>query len=66
MGVEVDRMRLMADIVGKLPAFDPAAPAPADGTIALADSKGDIIYQWGGVRARCGGPARGAGFELSA
>lgn len=63
VGAEVDRMRLMSDIVGKLPAFDPASPAPADGAIALADSKGNIIYQWGGYEP--GGEAPRAVLALS-
>ncbi|MFC1671685.1 sensor histidine kinase [Planctomycetota bacterium] len=47
VGVEVEMARLMADILARLPSFDSAKPNPADGCIALADSNGRAMYQWG-------------------
>jgi len=47
IGVEVDRVRLLADIVGELPQTDPLGSSLADGRIALLDAKGSTVYQWG-------------------
>ncbi|MFA6243375.1 MAG: HAMP domain-containing sensor histidine kinase, partial [Candidatus Hydrogenedentales bacterium] len=44
VGAELNEVRLMADIVGLLP----EASALPDGRIELHDSKGAVIYQWGG------------------
>ena len=47
IGVEVDRVRLLADIIGELPQTDPLESSLADGRIALLDAKGSTVYQWG-------------------
>ncbi len=48
LGIEVDRIQLLSYIVGQLPGTDPADPNPRDGSIALSDSSGRIVYRWGG------------------
>ena len=47
LGAELDRMRLLADIVAELPATDPVEPRLADARIALLDAQGEKVYQWG-------------------
>ncbi|MFW6161682.1 MAG: sensor histidine kinase [Planctomycetota bacterium] len=47
VGVELDRMRLLADVVAELPAAGPEEPALADGRVALLDAQGAKVYQWG-------------------
>ena len=47
VGLELNRSRLMADIIGKLPATDPAKPSLPDARVVLADAMGAPIYQWG-------------------
>ncbi len=47
IGVEVDRARLLADLIGELPQTDPLKSSLADGRIALLDAKGSTVYQWG-------------------
>jgi len=53
-GMELSRVRLLADIVGALPATDPLEPALPQGRVVLADAKGGAIYQWGAYE-----PAKG-------
>ncbi len=47
VGVEVDRMALLSDIVSALPdtKFDPSASL--NGRIVLSDAQNRVIYQWG-------------------
>ena len=47
VGFELDRYRLIADIIAQLPESKLTAPKPPTGTLALLDSKGETIYQWG-------------------
>ncbi len=48
IGIEVDRVALLADIVGELPATDPEESSLADGRIQLVNANGDPVYVWGG------------------
>jgi signal transduction histidine kinase len=50
VGVELDTIRLLADLVGELPTTDPTAEARAAGRMALMDFKGASVYQWGSYR----------------
>jgi len=43
---EVDRIRLLSEIVGALPDTDPAGTEPG-GRLALVGSTGTVLYQWG-------------------
>ncbi|MFP4057721.1 MAG: sensor histidine kinase [Candidatus Brocadiia bacterium] len=47
VGAELNRVRLMADIVGQLPDSDPLEPSLPEGRVALLDSRGQPIYLWG-------------------
>ena len=47
VGAELDRVRLLADVVAELPAAGPRAPALSGGRIALRDAKGATVTQWG-------------------
>ena len=47
VGAELTRARLLADIIELLPDSNPANPSLPDGRIALVDSQGKVIYQWG-------------------
>jgi len=47
IGFEVDRFRLIADIIAELPQSKLTAPDQPTGAVALQDSKGETIYQWG-------------------
>ena len=47
VGVEVDRLALLAGIVGELPQTDPADAAQAETSIRLLDTKGKPVYLWG-------------------
>lgn len=42
IGVEVDRIGLLSRVVGQLPELDVTS-----GRVALLDSRGDALYQWG-------------------
>jgi len=44
VGAEIDRVRLLSDLVGELPATFAGGPAER---IALVDARGEILYQWG-------------------
>ncbi len=46
IGAEVERVALVADIIGSLPASGYRDPLP-DGRIMLEDASGKIVYQWG-------------------
>lgn len=50
VGAEVDRLALLAGIVGELPQTDPADAAQAETSIRLLDTKGKPIYIWGRYR----------------
>lgn len=60
LGIELDRIRLMADIVAELPDSNPLKPRLPQGRILLANAKGDTIYQWGAYE-----PPRGEGPKVS-
>ncbi len=47
VGAELDRLTLMADIVGELPETSPGETGLADGRIQLVDSDGQPVYVWG-------------------
>ncbi len=49
VGVEVERIALLARIVGRMPTTE-----LPDGRIVLRDSRGDTIYQWGPYRVGAG------------
>jgi hypothetical protein len=52
IGFELDRYRLIADIIAQLPESRLDAPANPSGALALLDSKGGTIYQWGDYRPK--------------
>jgi signal transduction histidine kinase len=45
-GAELDRVRLLADLVGSLPEADPAL---ARGRFRLLDAEGRVLHQWGAL-----------------
>lgn len=47
VGIEVDRMVLMSDVLGELPADDHPGDGSVHSRIKLVDAKSDTIYQWG-------------------
>jgi len=47
VGVEVDRMALLSDIVGELPETDMERPGLEDGRIRLVDASERPVYGWG-------------------
>lgn len=49
IGVEVDRVGLLARVIGALPALE-----VEDGRVALTDGRGDTVFQWGGAEPREG------------
>ena len=44
---EVNRTRLLADIIAALPETDALAPELAEGQVRLVDAAGRALYQWG-------------------
>ena len=44
VGAEIQRVQLLADLVGELPATFADGP---DERIALVDARGEVLYQWG-------------------
>ena len=48
---EINRARLIADLIADLPETDVLAPELAEGRIRLADSAGRVLYQWGSFDA---------------
>ena len=48
---EINRARLLADLIADLPETDVLAPELAEGRIRLADSAGRVLYQWGSFDA---------------
>ncbi len=56
MGVELNSIRLLADIVGELPHAAPDLPGPVRGRTALVDLGGRVLYQWGDLQPAQGDP----------
>ena len=54
LGIEIERISLISDIVAALPDSDMARPREPDARIVLSDVKGDTIYQWGAFRPGAG------------
>lgn len=50
VGIELDRARLLADIIARLPNTVPDDATHGGGGIELLDSDGAAIYQWGAYR----------------
>ena len=46
-GAELDRTRLLAELVGELPDTDPRGGDLPGGRIRLVGARGDVLYQWG-------------------
>ncbi len=49
VGVEVDRVALLARVIGVLPELE-----VVDGRVALVDARGDTLFQWGPAEPRAG------------
>jgi len=49
LGVEVNGIRLLADLVAALPAERPGQELPRQTRVALQDARGEVLYQWGGL-----------------
>ena len=47
VGIELDRVRFMSDIVAELPDSGMPEPKLPNGRIALLDANGKVVYQWG-------------------
>lgn len=45
--VDVDRMRILSDLVALLPETDLEDPLLASGRVVLRDARGQVLYQWG-------------------
>jgi signal transduction histidine kinase len=45
--LELERIRLLSDLVAWLPDTDPGAPVPSEGRIALVDARDQVVHQWG-------------------
>jgi len=45
VGVELDRMRLFADVIARMP--DTKPDSMHDGLVVLCDGRGNVLYQWG-------------------
>ncbi len=50
IGAEIDRLALLAGIIGELPETEPADTAQAEISIRLLDTKGKPVYVWGGYQ----------------
>lgn len=48
IGVEVERMRLLADVLAALPAAGVDEDLPRDARVQLRDATGRVLYAWGG------------------
>ena len=48
---EINRTRLLAELVASLPETDALAPELTEGRIRLTDSAGRLLYQWGSFEA---------------
>ncbi len=58
VGAELDRVRLLADIVAELPVTDPTDPASVHDRIVLLDARGRPVTQWGRHEPAPGEPPR--------
>ncbi|MFC1853505.1 sensor histidine kinase [candidate division CSSED10-310 bacterium] len=47
VGAEVDRIRLLADVIGILPETNVLTSLPLQGRITLSNALGQTLYQWG-------------------
>lgn len=47
VGVEVNRMRLLSELIGKLPPSGAEAGETEEGRVILSGLKGETLYQWG-------------------
>lgn len=47
IGVELDRIRLLSDIIGLLPGTDSMETYPLQSRITMSNASGQIVYQWG-------------------
>jgi signal transduction histidine kinase len=47
LGIEVNRMALLAALIGELPGSDARDPATPLGRMELCDADGDALYAWG-------------------
>ena len=47
VGAELNRGRMLSEIINALPDTDPRSPTLPDGRIILRDAQGASIYQWG-------------------
>ncbi|MDZ7636874.1 MAG: HAMP domain-containing sensor histidine kinase [Bryobacterales bacterium] len=47
---EINRTRLLADLIAALPETDEVAPQLSGGRIQLMDATGTVLYQWGSVK----------------
>lgn len=65
VGAELERARLLADVIARLPGNEPDAPAPPEGRIALLGPNGGVLYQWGPFEPAASEKAR-AELSLSA
>ncbi len=50
VGAELDRVRLLSDVVAVLPETDPLEPGREPGRVRLVDAQGGVLYQWGAYR----------------
>ena len=53
-GVELDRARLMGDVINRLPATRPEGGPEIEGRVVLRDANGEALYTWGPARTRRG------------
>lgn len=47
IGAELDRSRLLADVIARLPQTEPGEEGAMQGRTVLVGAGGDVIYQWG-------------------
>jgi len=62
-GIDLDPSRLLSEIIGALPDTDPMDETRHDGRIALIESHGSVLYQWGAYEPAEGEAPR-AGLPL--
>jgi signal transduction histidine kinase len=65
IGAELDRVRLIADVVAELPDANETGGVVDNARISLADSRGETLYQWGNLQDTKGTPAPRATLTLS-
>ena len=54
VGGELDRVRLLSDVVAALPETDPLELGRDPGRIRLIDAQGGVLYQWGAYEPAAG------------